>query len=94
MHLLDSFGLGFKFPTEETILDSPIHGISGDSSQQISGDSDLILIPSPSYHIGTQDSSSFFLKGLDDSLNTLGSILFFQDDLIVSIIFDKMKYRF
>ena len=75
---------------EETIFDSPVHCISGDSSQQISSYSDFVLISSPSDHISTEDSFSFLLKSLDNSLNSLSSILFLQDDLIISIVFDQM----
>ena len=90
MHLFHSFCLGLEFPVEETIFDSPVHCISGDSSQQISGYSDFVLISSPSDHISTEDSFSFLLESLDNSLNSLSSILFLQDDLIISIIFDQM----
>ena len=91
MHLFDSFCFHFQLPREEGILNSPIHGISRDSSQQISCNFDLILISSPSDHIGTQNISSLLFESFNNRLNSICYIWFFDHFLIVAIVFDHVE---
>jgi hypothetical protein len=89
MHLLDFLSLSLKLPAKEGVLYSPVHSISSDFSQKVSGYSDFELISSPFNHVSTQDELSPFFKYFDNLLNLHGLLSLLEDLLIVSIVFDS-----
>jgi len=62
VHLFNSLSFCFKLPAKEAVFDSPVHSISGDFPQQVSGNVHLKLISSPFHNVSAQDELSSFLK--------------------------------
>lgn len=74
MHCLHPLGFSLQLPRVEKISNTPVHSVLGESFQQGTLNSHLVLIPPPSSQVEIEDALPLFLESLDHFLDAISAI--------------------